>query len=429
VAAAPSRVRRRVLGFLLVLAFLTYLDRACMASIKPYLVDDLHLSMTEMSAIFSSFALAYGLFEIPTGHWGDRAGTRSVLARIVAWWSTFTVATGLAFNYASMLVIRFLFGMGEAGAFPNAALTISRWVPVSEQGMAQGTFFAMAHFGGAATPLIVGGLLSVLNWRVMLVLFGALGFVWVFAWHRWFRDDPAQHPQVDAAELALITAGAARPDEHARGAAEQHAGGLFRAALASRSLLLLCLVYATNGYGFYFLITWLPDYLKSFHHFSPLEVQLYAGLPLFLSIPADLYGGHLTDRLARRFGLRLGRIAVGCVGYLLAGAAVLGSTCCSDPVAAVVLFSIGAACSMSTLGATWATCMAIGGPRTGIMAAVMNSSSQAGSFLSPLVLSFLVQHYADWKIPIYVIGGLYLVAAGAWVFIDPRETIGAPAKA
>lgn len=413
----PTRVRRRVLGFLLALAFLTYLDRACLAYIKPAIVADLHLSMTEVSAIFSAFILSYGVFEIPTGHWGDRVGTRRVLARIVAWWSVFTVATGLAFNYASMLTVRFLFGVGEAGAFPNAALTISRWTPVSEQGMAQGTFFAMAHFGGAVTPLIVGALLHVLNWRVLLVVFGMVGFVWVFAWHRWFRDDPAEHPQVNAAELALIRAGNDAPP-HTHGVS-----GLIKAVLANRHLLLLCLVYATNGYGFYFLITWLPDYLKSFDHFSPLELQIYSGLPLFLSVPADLLGGHLTDRLAKRFGVRAGRVLVGCVGYLFAGLAVLISTHCTDPATAAILFSVGAAFSMSTLGATWSTCMAIGGRYTGCISAVMNSSSQLGSFFSPLVLSFLVLHYADWKIPIYVIGGLYLVAAVAWIFIDPRATL------
>ncbi|MBA3937548.1 MAG: MFS transporter [Planctomycetes bacterium] len=414
ITAAPTRARRRVLGYLGALAFLTYLDRACLAAIKPAVMDDLHLTMDQMSMVFSAFVLAYGVFEIPTGHWGDRIGRRRVLARIVAWWSTCTIATAGAFSYASLLVIRFLFGAGEAGAFPNATAAIARWFPVTEQGMAQGMLFASAHFGAAVTPLIVGGLLHVVSWRLLLVAFGAFGFIWVCAWWRWFRDDPAAHPDVDAAELALIAADRVAP------APAGTAGPRLLAVLANRSLLLLCLVYAANGYGFYFLITWLPDYLKGFHHFSPLELQLYAGLPLLLSVPADLFGGRLTDALARRYGLRMGRTLVGCIGYILAGAAVVGSTCCTSPVAAVVLFSIGAACSMATLGATWSTCTSIGGATTGTVGAVMNSASQIGAFCSPLVTTFIFKRYGDMTMQIYVIGALYVVAAVAWLFIDAR---------
>jgi MFS transporter, ACS family, glucarate transporter len=413
----PTRVRRTVLGFLMALAFLTYLDRACMAYIKPYLMDDFHLTMDEMSVIFSSFALAYGIFEIPTGHWGDRIGPRLVLTRIVAWWSSFTIAGGLAVGYGSMVAIRFLFGMGEAGAWPNSALAMSRWIPVAEQGTAQGTFFAMAHLGGAITPFIVGWMLLVVNWRMVLFAFGALGFCWVVAWHRWFRDDPATHPGVNAAELSIIRAG------QVRRTAELSLGGLWRSAATSRPLLLLCLVYATNGYGFYFLITWLPDYLRSFKHFSAFELQFYSGLPLFLSVFADLTGGRLTDRLTARFGMRTGRALVGGVGYLLAGIAVIISTWCRDPVASAILFSLGAAFSMFTLGATWSALMAISGRYTGTIGAVMNSASQVGSVLSPIVLSWVVGRFDDWKIPIYIIGSLYFVAAVAWLFLDSAREI------
>jgi ACS family glucarate transporter-like MFS transporter len=416
-SGGPTQVRRTVLGFLMALAFLTYLDRACMAYIKPYLMDDFQLSMGQMSVIFSSFALAYGIFEIPTGHWGDRIGPRLVLTRIVAWWSTFTIAGGLAVGYWSMVTIRFLFGMGEAGAWPNSALVMSRWIPVAEQGAAQGAFFAMAHFGGAITPFIVGWMLDLVNWRIVLFAFGAVGFFWVVAWQRWFRDDPATHPAVNAAELSIICAGR-------RGrTAQLGMGALWRSVATSRPLLLLCLVYATNGYGFYFLITWLPDYLKSFGHFSSVELQFYSGLPLLLSVFADLTGGRLTDVLTGRLGMRWGRAVVGGGGYLLAGSAVFISTWCRDPVASAILFSLGAAFSMFTLGATWSALMAISGRYTGTVGAVMNSASQVGSVLSPIVLSWVVGRYADWTIPIYIIGGLYVVAAIAWLFLDSAREI------
>ena len=153
----PTRVRYRVLGLAVLLAAVTYLDRVCIshAGVTASIKAELGLSDKQMGLVYSAFTLAYALFEMPTGAWGDRVGTRRVLARIVVWWSSFTIATAAAFSYATLLVIRFLFGAGEAGAFPNVTRTFSRWFPLSERGTAQGIFFAGAHLGGGVTPVIV----------------------------------------------------------------------------------------------------------------------------------------------------------------------------------------------------------------------------------------------------------------------------------
>src|SRR4051794_39153706 len=178
-----SRVRYRVLAFAVCLAALTYLDRVCISQEQAVrdIKRDLGLSDKQMSLVFSAFTLAYALFEMPTGAWGDRIGTRRVLTRIVVWWSSFTIATASAFNYASLLLIRFLFGAGEAGAFPNVTKTFSRWFPVAERGTAQGIFFAGAHLGGGLTPMVVTALLGFLPWRTIFVVFGSIGFFWALA--------------------------------------------------------------------------------------------------------------------------------------------------------------------------------------------------------------------------------------------------------
>ena len=184
------------------LGAITYLDRVSISVTRPYIARDLNLSPTQMGYVFSAFYLAYALFEIPTGWWGDRVGTRRVLTRIVCWWSAFTVLTGFAFNYSSLVAIRFLFGSGEAGAWPNVARTFSRWFPRQERGTAQGVFFMGAHLSGGLTPMLVTALLVYMDWRALFVLFGSIGFVWAWAWYRWFRDSPADHPSVGAAERA-----------------------------------------------------------------------------------------------------------------------------------------------------------------------------------------------------------------------------------
>src|SRR5262249_53058633 len=154
----------------------------------------------QMSYVFSAFTLAYAVFEIPTAWWADRIGSRAVLTRIVLWWSTFTMLTATAFNYPSLLAVRFLFGVGEAGAWPNAARVFSRWVPVWERGKVQGIFFAGAHLTGGLTPLLAGYLAGFLPWRSVFVMFGSVGVVWAVSFYRWFRDEPSQHRSITRKE-------------------------------------------------------------------------------------------------------------------------------------------------------------------------------------------------------------------------------------
>src|SRR4051794_22602183 len=159
-----------------VLAAITYLDRVTISVTRPNIARDLGLNPTQMGYVFSAFYMAYALFEIPTGWWGDRVGTRRILTRIVCWWSAFTALTGAAVSYPSLLATRFLFGAGEAGAWPNVARTFSRWFPREQRGTAQGIFFMGAHLAGGLTPMLVTALLVYLDWRSLFVLFGSFGF-------------------------------------------------------------------------------------------------------------------------------------------------------------------------------------------------------------------------------------------------------------
>src|SRR5712691_3782865 len=240
-APAATRVRFFVLAFGVALAAVTYLDRVCISVTAKHIMRDLSLSELQMSFVFSAFTLAYAIFEIPTGYWGDRIGTRRVLTRIVLWWSSFTVLTAAAFSYPSLLVVRFLFGIGEAGAWPNVAKTFSRWFPSSERGTAQGIFFMGAHLAGGLTPLVVAAMLTRLAWRAVFVIFGTIGFVWAAAWYIWFRDDPGQHPAVNPAELDKIVSSRRVESGHALRLAD------FVRLLRNRNMIGLSLSYFTQS--------------------------------------------------------------------------------------------------------------------------------------------------------------------------------------
>src|SRR5947207_2143689 len=180
------------------------LDRICISAAAPYIMDDLHLGVWQMSVVFSAFTLAYSIFEIPSGWLGDEKGPRRVLTRIVLWWSAFTMMTSVARGFQSLVAIRFLFGAGEAGAFPNVARSFSRWFPVRERGRANGVMFLGSRIGGMLSAPIALLIVSRWGWRASFVVFGALGVVWAAAWFMWYRDWPEEHPDVNEREIAWI---------------------------------------------------------------------------------------------------------------------------------------------------------------------------------------------------------------------------------
>ncbi|MEP6914120.1 MAG: MFS transporter [Acidobacteriota bacterium] len=421
-----THVRYRVVALASALAMVTYLDRTAIGTLAPQIRHDLGLSAVQMGWVFTAFQLAYGLFEIPTGRWADRVGTRPVLARIVLWWSAFTIATAAAFNYSALLAVRFLFGAGEAGAWPCVARTFSRWIPQRERGRVQGIFFAGAHLVAGLTPaFIVGGgllggwpgMLSVMSWRGVFVTFGLVGLVWVAVWLYWFRNDPSEHHAVGAAELALIVEG--RPGESDHGSGWTY----WRTLIRSRNMIALSIMYIPNCMIFYFCITWLPTYLLERHGFNISGMALFAGLPLIVSMPGDLLGGWLTDRLCRRHGLRVGRCGLGAAAYVVVGISLIAAGLASSPVLAALLIALATGLTMFTLGAAWGTVMEIGGNHVGVVGGTMNSIGNLIAMLNPLIVAYSVAWFASWDLPLFVMGALFLVGAACWGLIDPTRVV------
>jgi MFS transporter, ACS family, glucarate transporter len=415
--ASATHTRYRVVALATGLGMITYLDRACIATLAPGIVRDLGLTTVQMGYVFTVFQLAYALFEIPTAWWADRRGTRSVLSRIVLWWSCLTAATGAALNYPMMLAIRFLFGMGEAGAWPCVARTFSRWIPVRERGRVQGVFFAGAHLVGGLTPALVLFLLTFMSWRAIFVCFGAVGLVWVAVWHTWFRNDPSEHQSVNAAELQTIVAERAPDCGHAAGM--EYWGGLFR----NRNMIAMCVMYIPNCMIFYFCITWLPTYLRNQHGFDAASLGIFSGLPLIVSMPGDLLGGLVTDRLAARYGLRIGRCGLGAVAYVIAGIALIGAAMSSTPILAATLIALATGMTMFTLGAAWGTVIEVGRNHVGVVGATMNSVGNLAAMLNPLIVAYSVQWFGSWNLPLYLMGALFLFGAVCWTFVDPTRPV------
>ena len=412
-ALRATRVRYGVLAFTLVLTAVAYLDRVCISTAAPAMKDELGITDVEMGWVFSAFTFAYALFEVPSGWLADRFGARWTLTRIVLWWSVMTAATGLVSGFASLLAVRFLFGVGEAGAFPSMARAYSRWLPASERGRAFGLALMTAALGGAATQPLVVALLTRIHWRSTFMVFGLVGVAWVAGWFWWFRDDPHSHPGVNRAELRII--GHEPPPPHGRVP--------WAALLRSRSLVALWLMYGFAIYGWYFYITWLPSYLLRARGFDLAQVGWLAALPLLSIAAGVLVGGWASDVLARRWGSRLARRTPGLIGLPLAAVAITGAIATPEPATAAVL--LAAAAGRAALGVSpgWAVCLEIGGRHAGVVSGSMNTFGNLGGTLSPIVVGWFLQGWGSWDASLVTVAICYVLAAACWLAIDPTKPI------
>jgi MFS transporter, ACS family, glucarate transporter len=408
-----SRVRFRVLRLAFFLAIVTYLDRVCISIAAPFIMQDLGLTFVQMSTVFGAFTLAYSLFEVPSGWLGDVIGPRRVLTRIVLWWSAFTMLTGAAQGLRSLVIIRFLFGAGEAGAFPNAVRSFSQWFPARERGMANGVLFFGSRLGGAITAPIALVLIQRWGWRVSFVVFGAVGLVWAAAWYRSYRDRPAEHPDVDREELALIGAPTAQITESTP----------WRRLLTSPNLYAICAMYFTFGYGLYFYFTWLPTYLLEELEFSLLQGGFFASLPFLLAGAANLAGGWCTDTLSRTRGLRTSRVALGFTAFSTCALLILASILVAAPVAKAVLLALALASADFALSACWAVCLDVAPGHAGVVTGFMNTFGNLGGLVGPVVVGLMVDRLGSWTLPLYVTAGMYFAGALTWLAIDPNRRI------
>ncbi len=409
----PTRSRHWVIVFAVTLAVITYIDRVCISKAAPLIQQDLGFTKQQMGWVFSAFTLAYALFEIPGGWLGDKLGPRRVLMRVVAFWSVFTAATGYAWNLASMMVCRFLFGAGEAGAFPNITKMFTIWLPQKERGLAQGITWLSARWGGAFTPLLVLWVLQFVSWRHAFMIFGCLGIVWAIVFYLWFRDNPRDHPAMNPAEFALL--------EGAEKNLDSHAAIPWRKFLTSPTVLLLWLYYFCISYVWYFYITWLPTYMTEALHLDGAKSALLGGLPLFLGGIGCFLGGWIAKKITRRSGgLGRARRIVGVCGMIGAAALLVASTFIQSPTLAMIAMGLSGFFNDLSMPGAWGACMDVGGKAAGSLSGSMNMMGNLGGALGPVVVPYLLTWSGNnWNVPIYVAAGTYLISMLCWCFIDP----------
>jgi MFS family permease len=411
---APTRTRYGVVAMAFLLGLVLYVDRAALGVAAPFVRRELNLGTLAMGSVFSAFVFGYALCHIPGGWLGDRLGARRILSAIVVLWSVFTSATSLAFDFGSLLAIRFLFGAAEAGAVPNVSRSFARWIPAEERARAQGIFLAGMSAGGALAPPLVMFIILRWGWKSAFLALGAAGLLWAAAWFLWYRDDPRVHRHVNRAELELLPPASAAPSTDPIP---------WRRLVKNGNVWAILAMYFTYGYTGYIYITWFPSYLIEGRGLPAMMAGVLSAVPAGLAIVAKPLGGWWSDRLSKRRGVVIGRRVVGMFGFALGAIAVIPGILIPNAYASAIFLGVADAGAALAHGVCFAVCLDVGSKGAGTFSAMMLTAGSIGNALSALAFGAFLSRTGSWIPPFAIACGANLAGSLLWLKIDPGKKV------
>ena len=389
-----------ILTMLVLLGVVTFLDRINISVAGSSIMHDLNLSAAEWGWVQSAFILSYGLMQIPMGALGDRYGHRKILSMIVLWWSLFTAFTGRAGGLASLLVIRFMFGIGEAGSSPCSTGVISRWFEKHEVGKAQGYVWAASRMGGALTPFVVIPVMTLLGWREAFYILGALGIVWAAVWYFYYRD---------------------RQPETAKETVRQPIP--WRTILHHKQFWIICAMYFFYAFGSWFFFSWFPTFMELGRGFAKSELTYAVAVPFIMSMIGNISGGYLTDRLTKKYGLKIGRKALGSTSLAVSAVCMFLAAFIPGKMAVFVFLSLCFGIFDLMLPSAWALCIDLGKQHAGTISGAMNTAGNLGGFFCGILFGQLVQSSGNYNLPLYMIAGMLIISAALFALINTTKPI------
>jgi len=400
----PTHARYWVVVFALALAMIMYIQRVAISQAIVPISADLHLDKQQTGLVLGAFGLSYALFEIPMGLLGDKLGVRWVLSQLVLIWSAFTALTGGAWNLVSLWIIRFLFGAGEAGCFPNLTRMLSAWLPLNERVRAQAVMWAFGRWGGALAPPVAFFVIYHFGWRWGFVALAMLGVAWVAFFLPWFRNDPAEHKAVNKAELEML--------EQSRALVLHDHGMPWYKLLLQKDIAFLGLQYFGFSYTWYFYVTWLPTWLQQARGLDPKTAAGYAMIPLALGGCGSIVSGFLPLSVPRKWVAIFGFFATAGLIFIIPGIENVGL--------AMALMGLASFCSDLTMPISWNTCVEIGKQYTATVSSTMNMLGNFAGFVAPVVFGIILQKTDnDWAMVMYTMAAAAVVSALCWFFLEP----------
>lgn len=399
------------------ITLLLYIDRVCISSAKDSITNDLNLTDIQMGWVLSAFALGYALFQVPGGALGDKFGVRKVMTSIMVLWSIFTALTGAAWNYISMLLARFIFGAGEAGAFPNISRAAFSWVPLKERGIFQGINFSGSRLGAAFALPLVAYLIDAWGWRAIFYFFGAVGIICAMLFYVLFRNKPEEHSGLSQEEKQFIIEN--RQKENIKTKTELGIGEI----LNNKNVILAMIQYIGSNFIFFFMLTWLFPYIKEKYELGLVATGFYAMLPLLAGAVGNWVSGYTVDAIYKTGKWKLSRQLPAIIGFVLVVIGIISSLYMDTALGAVLCLSVAIFGADMTLSPSWSFCMDIGKEHSGKVSGMMNMAGNLGAFTTALAFPYLIEWTGSTDPFFFVAAFLGLVSIVAWLFMDSTKPI------
>nr|WP_311529275.1 MFS transporter [uncultured Ralstonia sp.] len=384
-----SKVRWVVAGLMWSAIAINYIDRTVLSAAAPHIQKEFHLSAVEMGVVMSAFFWSYALLQLPAGILADRFGQKKVLGFAVLWWSLATAITGLANGFKSLVGLRVALGIGEAGAYPSSAGITGRWFPKQERATVAAIFDSGSKLGSAVALPLIAWLLVMFDWKITFAVTGALGIVWSVVWWAVFKETPAEHKGVNAAELAHIERGL--PPKSGTGSKDEPKMPWTK-LLTHRNIWAMCIGFFMINYNSYFFITWLPTYLVKERGMGLMQMGLMASLPLFVSMFVEVFAGWASDRVYARglLSLTATRKLFLVIGLVMASSIGLAAFA-QSAVVAVILLCIAKSGTTVAASQVWALPADVApGNNVSMVAGLQNSVSNMGGVVGPIVTGAIV---------------------------------------
>ena len=391
------------------LALLLYVDRILISVAKPGITEDLFLTDKQFGWVMSIFSLGYALFQIPGGYLTDRFGARIVLAGIVSFWSFFTGMTTYAWNFTSLIVFRFLFGAGEAGAYPAINKIVFNWIPVKERGMVNGINFSAGRLGAAFALPLIAMLINSIGWQKCFLVLTSIGFVWAILWYILFRNQPAEYKTISQKELEYILANRQKEND------SEVKGSVVSFIVKSKSVWLLMIQYFASNFTFFFCLTWLLPYLKTKFNLDLVYASTLSSVPLIFGAFGNLCAGFIVDKLYIKGFMFKSRSITAMIGFLLSAIGLLCTMMAHTPIEATAFLSLAIFGADMTLSPSWASCSDIGGAFSGTVSSSMNMFGNLGSFFTALAFPYLLGWTGSHEPFFYIGATLNMIGIFAWL--------------
>ena len=397
------------------LTLLLYIDRVCISAAEGPISEALNLSNKQFGWIMSVFTLGYALFQTPSGMWADKYGPRKVLTAIVFIWSIFTTLTGTAFSFIYLIIVRFLFGAGEAGAFPSLSKAVFRWYPVKERGIVTGVNFSGSRLGAAFALPLVAIMITSLGWRVSFYMLGIVGILWGIFWYLWFRNDPSEKPGISPKELNYILKN--RQQNNNPG----NATFAFRDLARSKNMWLVMIQYFSSNFIFFFCLSWMFPYLEKTYELTMVDAGLYGSIPLICGACGNWASGLLVDFIYRKGKLKASRYLPAIIGFSLVVFGLLSIVHAQNIQTAIIFLSIAIFGADMTLSPSWSFCIDIGKNNAGVVSGTMNMAGNLGSFITVLAFPYLYSWTGSNTAFFYIAATFGIVAIIAWLLMKPEK--------